>query len=216
MGAELTAILDAATMRVLDPDTELMLRFQAGEAGCFDELVHRYQKPLLGFVFRMVRDTGAGEELIQEAFLRVYQHRDRYRPEARFSTWLYRIANHLALNYLRDHRRDRQATSLDEPTEDGEMRMELADTRPNAEQDLMAASNETMRRARVQDAIGALPGRQRAAVIMHKYQGLDYDEIAGALELSASATKSLLFRAYESLRRDLHDLVGSTTVKVMS
>lgn len=215
MGAELTAILDAS-LRVLDPDTELMLRFQAGEAICFEELVHRYQKPLLGFVYRMVRDMAAGEELIQEAFLRVYQHRERYRPEARFSTWVYRIANHLALNYLRDHRKDRNATSLDEPAEDGEMRMELADFRPNAEQGLVAESAETMRRARVRDAIGTLPGRQRAAVIMHKYQGLDYDEIAGALELSASATKSLLFRAYESLRRDLQDLVGSSTMKVMS
>lgn len=215
MGAELTAILDAS-LRVLDPDTELMLRFQAGEAICFEELVHRYQKPLLGFVYRMVHDMAAGEELIQEAFLRVYQHRERYRPEARFSTWVYRIANHLALNYLRDHRKDRQATSLDEPNEDGEMRMELADFRPNVEQGLMAASAETTRRTRVRDAIGALPGRQRAAVIMHKYQGLDYDEIAGALELSSSATKSLLFRAYESLRRDLHDLLDSSTMKVMS
>lgn len=215
MGAELTAILDAS-LRVLDPDTELMLRFQAGEADCFDELVSRYQRPLLGFVYRMVRDMAAGEEIIQEAFLRVYQHRERYRPQARFSTWLYRIANHLALNYLRDHRRDRMAKSLDEPTEDGELQFELADGRPNVEQGMLAAGVEATRRARVQDAIGGLPGRQRAAVIMHKYQGLDYEEIAGALELSASATKSLLFRAYESLRRDLQDLVGSTTMKVMS
>ncbi|MGH9519181.1 MAG: RNA polymerase sigma factor [Terriglobales bacterium] len=215
MGAELTAILDAS-LRVLDPDTELMLRFQAGEACCFDELVGRYQKPLLGFVYRMVRDMAAGEEIIQEAFMRVYQHRERYRPEARFSTLVYRIASHLALNYLRDHRRDRMATSLDEPTQDGELRMELADARPNVEQGLLAASTEITRRARVRDAIAELPGRQRAAVIMHKYQGLDYEEIAGALELSASATKSLLFRAYESLRRDLQDLVGSTAMKVMS
>lgn len=206
MGAELTAILDAS-VRVLDADTALMLRFQAGEAACFDELVGRFQKPLLGFVFRMVRNHAASEEILQEAFLRVYLHRERYRPQARFSTWIYRIASHLALNYVRDHRRDRLADSLDEePGEDAAPR-ELADRRLTAEQTMIAASVESARRNRVRDAVSGLPGRQRAAVIMHKYQGLDYDEIAGALDLSASATKSLLFRAYESLRRDLKDLL---------
>lgn len=215
MGAELTAILDAS-LRVLDRDTERMLRFQAGEAACFDELVTQYRKAMLGFIYRMVRDAAAAEELTQEAFLRVYLHRERYRPEARFSTWLYRIANHLALNYLRDHRRDRLHDSLDAPLEEGAEPRELADHRPNQEQDLVAASLDAQRRARVRDAIGALPERQRAAVIMHKYQGLDYEEIAAALELSASATKSLLFRAYESLRRQLQDLVAGVAVKVTS
>jgi len=206
MGAELTAILDAS-VRVLDADTALMLRFQAGESACFEELVGRFQGPLLGFVYRLVRDHAASEEILQEAFLRVYLHRDRYQPQARFSTWLYRIANHLALNYLRDHRRERLHDSLDEPLEEDAAPRELADRRPSVEQVLVAASVEQHRGARIRAAIAALPARQRSAVVMHKYQGLDYDEIAGALQLSSSATKSLLFRAYESLRRALKDLL---------
>lgn len=206
MGAELTAILDAS-VRVLDADTALMLRFQAGEAGCYDELVARFQSPLLGFVYRLVHDRAASEEILQEAFLRVYLHRTRYQPQARFSTWLYRIANHLALNYLRDHRRERLHDSLDATPDDDSAPLELPDRRPNPEQVLVATSLERQRCGRIRSAIAALPVRQRSAVVMHKYQGLDYDEIAGALELSPSATKSLLFRAYESLRRELKDLL---------
>jgi len=206
MGAGLTAILDAS-VRVLDADAELMLRFQAGEASCFDELVGRYRKPLLGFVYRMVGDRDASEEILQEVFLRVYLHRARYQPTARFSTWVYRIASHLALNHRRDHRREERMERLDEPVGEEAAPRELADQRLNAEQVLLRASEEAVRRGRVREAVTGLPGRQRVAVILHKYQGLDYEEIAGALELSASATKSLLFRAYERLRRELKDLL---------
>ena len=207
VGAELTAVLDIRS-GVLDADTDLMLRFQAGEVACFDTLVARFQKPLLGFVYRFVGDGAAGEEIVQEAFLRVYLHRDRYRPKARFSTWVYRIAHHLALNYLRDHRRDRRMNSLDEPDGPGEtLARELPDQAPNTEQALVSADAAQERRRRVRVAIAALPERQRAAVILHKYQGLDYQEIAGSLAVSESALKSLLFRAYTTLRRELHDLL---------
>lgn len=184
-----------------------MLRFQAGESTCFDDLVTRYRKPLMGFVYRMVGNAASSEEIIQEAFLRVYLHRANYRPQARFSTWVYRIANHLALNHLRDHRRDRLADSLDAADDDGGAPRELADAQPNAEQALVAASIAAGRARRIREAVGGLAPRQRSAVIMHKYQGLDYEEIAGALGLSLSATKSLLFRAYEALRRELQDLI---------
>lgn len=180
-----------------------MLRFQAGEADCFESLVARYRKPLLGYVYRMVQNAAWSEEIAQEAFLRVYLHRGRYEPQARFSTWLYRIATHLALNHLRDHRHDRRAASLDAPVGESEAPREFADARPSCEQELL----EEEKRARIRATIGRLPERQRAAVVMHKYQGLDYAEIAATLRLSESATKSLLFRAYESLRRDLRDLL---------
>jgi RNA polymerase sigma-70 factor (ECF subfamily) len=204
-------VLDAspapAAPAALDADAELMLRFQAGEAACFDELVARYQRPLLGFVYRMVRNQAASEELLQEAFLRVYRHRDRYRPQARFSTWMYQIASRLALNYLRDHRRDRFNDSLDDRADDDTAPLQVADQRPTAEQVLVEASALALRAARVRDAVAALPERQRAAVVLHKYQGQSYAAIGAALGLSESATKSLLFRAYESLRRELKDLL---------
>ncbi|MGH9412615.1 MAG: RNA polymerase sigma factor [Terriglobales bacterium] len=186
-----------------------MLRFQAGEDACFDELVARFRRPLLGFVYRMVHDAAAAEELLQEAFLRVYLHRERYRPQAHFSTWMYRIVHRLALNYVRDHRHDQPAPARADGRADGEARLlrELVDVRPNMEQAMLAASEAECRRLRVQQAITALPVHQRSAVILNKYQGLDYDDISRVLQLSVSATKSLLFRAYATLRRELRDLL---------
>ncbi|HET9784295.1 MAG TPA: sigma-70 family RNA polymerase sigma factor [Terriglobales bacterium] len=189
----------------LDADTALMLRFQAGEEACFDALVERYRRPLLGFVFRMLRDQGASEELLQEAFLRVYLHRDRYRPQAAFRTWMYRIAYRLALNHVRDHRKERRHDSLDQP--ESLVGAMLADPRLNPEQELLAVNEALRRQQRIRTAIAALPVRQRTAVVLHRYQGLEYEEIGAILRLSSSATKSLLFRAYETLRRELKDLL---------
>ncbi len=185
-----------------DADTQLMLRFQEGEETCFELLVHRHSRPLLHFLTRMVASPQVSEELVQESFLRIYQARQRYRPEARFSTWLYRIATRVALNHLRKCRKDRFAISLN-AGEDGEPVWEPADQAPGTEEDLLRRE----RAQRVRRAIGALPERQRAAVLMHKYQGLDYRAIGEALGLSQAATKSLLFRAYETLREELRDLL---------
>lgn len=206
MAADAAAVLDV-TVPTLDVDTALMLRFQAGEDACFDELVARFRRPLMGFVFRMVHDAAAAEELLQEAFLRVYLHRQRYKPQARFSTWMYRIAHRLALNYLRDHRHDLQAVPAEDDDDGGAPRLELADARPNIEQTLLEASQRQARRGRVRAAITALPERQRTAVILNKYQGLEYEQIGDVLQLSSSATKSLLFRAYQTLRQELKDLL---------
>lgn len=200
------AILEGA-VSALDVDTALMLRFQAGEDGCFEELVARFRRPLLGYIYRMVRDAAASEELLQDAFVRVYQHRQRYRPEARFSTWMYRIVHRLALNYLRDHCHERAAPAQTANAEESRRLPEIADLHPNAEQSMLAFGEAERRRLRVQQAIAALSERQRAAVILNKYQGLEYEEISRVLELSISATKSLLFRAYGTLRRELRDLL---------
>jgi RNA polymerase sigma-70 factor (ECF subfamily) len=116
----------------------------------------------------------------------------------------------LALNHIRDHRRDRMTESLDQAVQSGggeTVTREFADPAPSAEEAMVARAVSGQRATRVRQAIEALPERQRAAVIMHKYQGLDYEEIGGAMKMSASATKSLLFRAYESLRGSLQDLL---------
>lgn len=200
-GDQLTAVFQTLSCAP-DADAELMLRFQAGEAACFDALVARQRRPLLHYLFRMIGDLAVSEDLAQETFLRVYLARARYRREARFSTWLYRIATRLALNFLRDHRHQRRACSLDAPRGEDEGGWELPDRAPGVEARLVGDE----RRRRIQRAVAALPARQRAAVLMHKYQECDYREIAAVLRLSTSATKSLLFRAYETLRRELHDL----------
>lgn len=193
----------------VDPDSDaaLMLRLAAGEEACFTLLAQKYHRPMIHFLFRMVRNQAVAEELAQEVFLRVYRSRESYRAEAKFTTWLYRIATNLAVNYARDTRRERgaQTVYLDAPDEETGATPDVADDRLNVEQRLLR--NERMAAIRAQ--VMALPERQRAAVLMHKYQGLDYREIGEVLKLSESATKSLLFRAYQTLRDRLKDFVVS-------
>ncbi len=186
-------------------DADIMLRVKAGDDAAFDYLVEKYRRPIISFMHRMARNPGVAEELAQEVFLRVYRGREGYEASAKFSTWLYRIATNLAVNYARDsrHERPEQSVSLDEPDPDTGLMVDLPDTSPNVEQDLLRRERLAAIRRHVQE----LPERQRMAVIMHKYQGLDYRQIADVLKLSESATKSLLFRAYETLRNRLKEFV---------
>ena len=193
----------------IDPDSDaaLMLRLAAGDEACFTLLAQKYHRPMIHFLFRMVRNQAVAEELAQEVFLRVYRSRESYRAEAKFSTWLYRIATNLAVNYARDTRRERgaQTVYLDAPDEETGTTPDVADDRPNVEQRLM----RDQRMAAIRMQVMALPERQRAAVLMHKYQDMDYRQIGEVLKLSESATKSLLFRAYQTLRDTLKDFVVS-------
>lgn len=186
-------------------DAALMLRAAAGEDGCFNFLVEKYHRPMIHFLFRMVHNQSVAEELAQEVFLRVYRARQSYRAEARFSTWLYRIATNLAVNHARDtrHERNAQTVYLDAPDEETGTTPDLADGGPSAEQRLL----QDERMAAIRQHVMALPERQRMAVLMHKYQGLDYRQIGEVLKLSESATKSLLFRAYQTLRETLKEFV---------
>jgi RNA polymerase sigma-70 factor (ECF subfamily) len=153
----------------------------------------------------MVRNQAIAEELAQEVFLRVYRSRQSYRAEARFTTWLYRIATNLAVNHARDTKRERavQSVYLDAPDEETGKRPDVTDDAPSAEENILR--NERVKAIRAH--VMALPERQRMAVVMHKYQGMDYREIGEVLKLSESATKSLLFRAYQTLRDTLKDFV---------
>lgn len=188
----------------IDHDLELMLRVRRGDAQSFEELLGRHRGPLVSFFTRMVRDQALAEDLAQEVFLRVYRARHRYQPEAKFTTWLYRIATNLALNAIRD-RKD-ATTPPDGHNEGHEAELvadKIADGRPTAEQQLMQSD-----RARViRQIVETLPENQRAAVILHKYQEVDYRQIAQILGVSESAVKSLLFRAYENLRVRLEPLL---------
>jgi len=157
----------------------------------------------------MMRNRQQADDIAEEVFMRVYREREDYVTSAKFTTWLFRIATNLALNSVRDNRYQRMEISLDAPvttdTEDGdEKTMDVAEKHPNIEQHLI----EEARRKMIRLAIEKLPEKQRAAVLLHKYQGLDYGEIAKILECSESALKSLLFRAYETLRVELAPLVA--------
>ncbi|MGH9406325.1 MAG: RNA polymerase sigma factor [Terriglobia bacterium] len=186
----------------LDSDLELMLRVRSGDTASFEALLRRYRTPLVSYFVRMVRDRALAEDLAQEVFLRVYQSRHRYQPEARFTTWLYRIATNLALNAIRD--RKAGDAPAPEGDQDGLPRTaRIADTRPTAEQELMLSDRGRL----IREAVESLPEKQRAAVILHKYQEVDYRQISSVLGVSESAVKSLLFRAYENLRARLEPLV---------
>jgi RNA polymerase sigma-70 factor, ECF subfamily len=185
-------------------DVQLMLDVKAGDQASFELLLQKYRAPLVNFLYRMVRDRDTAEDLAQEAFLRVYRARKGYEPNAKFTTWLYHIATNLALNSLRDGRYRQMAVSLDELDEQARPALEVPDPAPDAEQSLL----ERDRTRLVWQAVAELPERQRAAVLLHKYHDLGYGEIAKILGCSESALKSLLFRAYESLRVRLAPLVG--------
>jgi RNA polymerase sigma-70 factor (ECF subfamily) len=182
----------------LERDAELMLRVRAGDDTSFALLLERHRGPVVHFLYRMVQNPAVSEELAQEVFLRVYRSRATYEPTAKFTTWLFRIATHLALNWIRDARKEKGQESLSEDVLSGSVR-QVADRQPTVEQDLVYE----VKIREVRDAISRLPAKQRAAVMMHKYEDLGYAQIAEALRCSESAVKSLLFRAYESLRARL-------------
>jgi RNA polymerase sigma-70 factor, ECF subfamily len=186
-------------------DVQLMLDVKAGDDASFDFLLQKYRMPLINFLYRMVRDTATAEDLAQEVFLRVYRARKQYSPSAKFTTWLFRIATNLALNSVRDNRYRKLEISFDSPVdEEDSAPREL----PAREMRIDEHMVERDRCDFIRQAIGTLPEKQRVAVLLHKYEEMDYSEIAKILDCSESALKSLLFRAYETLRVQLAPLVG--------
>jgi RNA polymerase sigma-70 factor (ECF subfamily) len=199
---------EAATANVAGEtltDADIMLRVKTGDDSAFEYLVQKYRRPMVSFMFRMAHNTAAAEDLAQEVFLRVYRSRESYEASAKFTTWLYRIATNLAVNHARDtrHERPENMVNLDQPDSETGQTPDLADSTPTVEEDIVKQERLMAIRQKVQ----ALPERQRMAVAMHKYQQMDYKQIAEVLKLSESATKSLLFRAYETLREQLKEFV---------
>jgi len=176
-----------------DDDVQLMLALREGDESAFDALFGRWSGPLLRYVERIVRDAGTAEELVQEVWIRVYRARERYQPDARFSTWLFTIATRLAWN---EQRRPRHRSPHESTEGDDEMGpLPLA-----AEQ---AAVDEVVDARRAGDAVeralAALPERQRSALWLSAVEGLSYAEVAAALETSEKSVKALVHRARSAL-----------------
>ena len=174
-----------------------MLCVREGDHASFGFLFRRCRGTVIQFLYRMVQNQAVAEELAQDAFWRVYRSRATYEPTAKFRTWLFRIATHVALNWIRDRKSEKFNESLDAQSGDNAPR-EVPDGR-TVEQKLLYE----LRLREVRNAIDELPEKQRSAVLMHKYQEMEYSEIAIVLHCSESAVKSLLFRAYETLRARL-------------
>jgi len=178
-----------------------MIRVQRNDASSFGELLNRNRNLVVNYLSRMAVNRAAAEDLAQDVFIRIYRSRQTYEPTAKFSTWLYRIATNVALNHFRDEKRAQNQIALD--VHDAvQVRREAPDRAPLVEDRLV---REVALR-QIRNAIRALPPKQRAAVIMHKYDEMDYAQIARVLRCSPSAVKALMFRAYETLRLRLRCL----------
>jgi RNA polymerase sigma-70 factor (ECF subfamily) len=184
-----------------DLDTQLMVLVQRDDNSSFATLLDRNRALVVNYLARMVANRAIAEELAQDVFIRVYRSRRTYEPSAKFSTWLYRITTNVALNHFRDEKRTQNNISLD-MQDAAQVRREASDQAPLVE-DLLV--REVALR-QIRRAVRALPAKQRAAVIMHKYEGMDYVQISGVLGCSPSAVKALMFRAYETLRTRLRSL----------
>jgi len=179
-----------------DPDVKLMLAFQNGDEGAFITLYESYRNQLVNFTRRFLGDQAQGEEAAQDVFLKLYRARDSYKPASRFSTYLYRIASNHCINMVQKH--DHKLVARDRDFTDQPQAIQSGDTLNPEEQ---ATTNR--KRIAIQQALGKLKDNQRAALLLCHYQGLSYQEASNAMDISESAMKSLLFRARESLGREL-------------
>jgi len=182
----------------LDPDTALMIEASRGNAASFDLLLNRHRTSVVNHLYRLVRNRAIAEELAQEVFIRVYRSRSRYQAEAKFTTWLFRITTNMALNWRRDTRREFSNVAFDQDVPKLRPR-ELTDQTPRADELLLYED----RAKEVRAAIDTLPPKQLAAVLLHKYEGMEYAQIAEVLGCTIPALKSMLFRAYATLRQRL-------------
>jgi RNA polymerase sigma-70 factor, ECF subfamily len=194
-------------MSVPRTDHELMADIARGDEGAFREIVERHQREVYGTIAKMLGDPHEAEDLAQRVFLRVYQAAPRYRPEAQFNTWLFTILRRLVFN--ESHRRARlqarQVQVRETPGPDGEGR-DLGNDAPDLRQpDPSRQLAERERWERIDAALLELPENQRLALLLKAHQDLSYEEIARVLKTSVSATKSILFRARETLKERLPD-----------
>ncbi len=176
-----------------------MLRVQRGDSDAFSELLERNHRRVLNLAFRYLRDRAGAEDVVQETFLKLYKARDRYQPNARFSSYLLRIASNICLSRLRRKR----PLSLTEDT-DGRA-VDVSD--PNATTGSADMLSEELK-ARVRAAVDQLPDRQRLAILLNKFEGMDYQQVGEQLGLSPTATKSLLHRARMALKGQLSNYLG--------
>lgn len=175
-----------------------MVKVSVGDEPSFETLLERNRRPVVRHLYRLVRNRAIAEELAQDVFLRVYRSRKTYQPGAKFATWLFRITINVALNWRRDTRHEQNNLQLDQSLPNTR-KIDPADRTIRPDQRLL----EDQRAREIRSAVESLPPKQLTAVLLHKYEGMDYAAIAEVLGCSIPALKSLLFRAYETLRRKL-------------
>ena len=185
-----------------DPGRDWMLELQNGNAQAFDSIVVHYEHSVRLFILRYLRDKNRGEDLAQEAFIRVYKARNRYEPTAKFRTWLFTIVTRLCLNEIRGQKRQNQVFASQASTDEAQENLmgNVPDESIETPQDKV--EREELQDV-LQDAIDSLPEKQRIAILLLRQHECSYQEIASQMEASPQAVKSLLNRARENLRLKL-------------
>ena len=201
-----SSLQKASKYELLDPDVRLMLQVREGSAAAFEALVEKHQKRLVMVLEHLVSNRTQAEDLAQDVFLRVYRARERYVPTAKFSTWLYTITHNVASNSIRKSSRRKEINLVASPS--GSMPVRPLDTMAKDKSNLMPtrlADQKEMERV-IREAIQSLGPRQRMAMLLSKYEGMSYNEIAESMELTTQAVKSLLSRARGNLKETLAPL----------
>jgi RNA polymerase sigma-70 factor (ECF subfamily) len=184
-------------------DHALMVRIAGGDHHAFKELVERHQNAVIGTVAKMLGSASDAEDISQQVFLRIWRHARRYRPEAKFTTYLFTITRNLVFNETRRRSRKKEVSSDEREENANHLIEDSPERQPDSE--LLQAELQTA----VDKAIAALPEAQRTAVVLRRYEQLPYEDIAVVLGLSVSAVKSLLFRARTTLRESLSGYLES-------
>lgn len=183
-------------------DFELMARIGAGDHQAFRSLIERHQNAVIGTVAKMLGNPSEAQDIAQQVFLRLWRNAKRYRPDAKFTTYLFTITRNLVFNETRRRRRKKEISSDEHEATFNNLLPDRPEHQPDA-QVLQAELHEA-----INHAIASLPETQRMAVVLRRYEQLSYEEIASVLNLTVAAVKSLLFRARTSLREALSDYLN--------
>jgi RNA polymerase sigma-70 factor (ECF subfamily) len=175
-------------------DVELIEKAISGRESGFEELVHRYQRQITSYIYRMLNNYDASLDVTQEVFIKVYNSLEKYSSEYKFSTWLYRIAHNAAIDYMRRNSVFNQ--SLDVETKDGSYQLQIESGQPNPEQE----RERSEWRREIESVVKCLPSAYRELIVLRHAQDLSYDEIAEVTGLPLGTVKNRLFRAREMMR----------------
>jgi RNA polymerase sigma-70 factor (ECF subfamily) len=198
-------------MEKADHDCEWMLRLQNGEDTALNELMNRWQVPLVSFIYRYIGNEADAIDLAQETFIRVFESRNRYKPTAKFSTWLFTIASNLCRNLSRW--RKRHPTVSLTPCIGEEQPRDLTELLPDQGDSPADSMQRKEVAAVVQESVQALPHDLRTVVLLFEYGNQSYEEIAGVVGCSAKAVETRLYRARKILRERLASLESDLTLK---
>lgn len=192
-----------------DPDVRLMIQVRGEVQGAFEVLVQRYQNRLLGILTHMIGNVQEAEDLAQEVFLRIYKARKGYKPRAKFSTWLFTIAHNLALNHLRGKGRNPDVPLERAAPGTATSSIRPIDRVPGPSVTASAQMRQVELAEVVREALDALGEDQKMAVLLNKFEGMGYADIAQVMGRSDAAIKSLLARARYNLRERLEPYLRS-------